>query len=47
MNSKDLFFTITINANTYKDLVLRNFVCYHQYLVDADNYKCALSQWCR
>jgi hypothetical protein len=43
VNSKDLFSTIATNAYTYKDLVSKEFISYHQYFVDADNYKCALS----
>jgi hypothetical protein len=43
VNSKKLFFTTTINADTYKDLVSKDFVGYRQYLVDANNCRCALS----
>ncbi len=42
---ENLFFTTTTNVNTYKDLVLRKLVGYHQYFADVDNYKCALSWW--
>jgi hypothetical protein len=33
VNSKDLFSTTTTNAYTYKDLVSKEFINYHQYFV--------------
>ncbi len=45
VNSKNLVFTTIMNVNTYRDLVSRKLIGYHQYFVDADNYKCALSWW--
>jgi hypothetical protein len=39
---KDLFHTITTNANTCMDLVSKEFVGFRSYLVDAKNCKCVL-----
>ncbi len=47
VNSGNLFFTITTNVDTYKDLVSKELVSYHWYFVDANNCKCALSWWHR
>ncbi len=44
---ENLFFTTTTNADTYKALVPRKLVGYHQYLANVDNCKCALSWWHR
>jgi hypothetical protein len=33
------------HVDTYRDLVSRKLIGYHQYLVDANNCKCALSWW--
>jgi hypothetical protein len=45
VNSENLVHTTTMSADTYRDLVSRELIGYCQYLVDADNCKCALSWW--
>jgi hypothetical protein len=47
VNFEYFFFTIAMNAYTYKDFLSRELVGYRWYLVDVENCKCALSWWCR
>jgi hypothetical protein len=44
-NVEDLFQTTSTNGNTYWDLMLRELVGLHQYSIDVENNKCALSWW--
>ncbi len=45
-NVEDIFQTISTNVNTYKNLVSRKLIGFHQYPVDVENWKCPLSWWC-
>ncbi len=47
MNYKDLFHTITTNAYTYKDLVLRQLVGFNQYFIDVEIFKFTFYRWCK
>lgn len=44
-NAKVLFQTTSPNANTFRDLMSRKLVELCLYVVDVENYKCALSWW--
>jgi hypothetical protein len=46
-NAEDFFQTISTNVDTNKDLVSREFIGFHQYLINVENCKCLVSWWCK
>jgi hypothetical protein len=42
-NVEDLFYPTTIIANIYRDLVSRELVGFHQYIINVESYKNTLS----
>jgi hypothetical protein len=44
-NVEDFFQTISTNVDTYMDLVSREFIGFHRYPIDVENYKCPLFWW--
>jgi hypothetical protein len=47
MDFEILFHNVVTNVDTCKDLVSKELVGFHWYLVNAQNCKCALSRWCK
>jgi hypothetical protein len=47
VNAKDLFHSTRLNANNYRNLVLKELVKICHYHVDVENCKCTLFWWCK